>query len=114
MSGAGGGAGAAAEAPDAAADVYALLGGADPEGAGKKPVVVQGITGKFGSHHARLMVEYGTNVAAGVTPGKGGQDFDGIPIYDTVAEAVEATGAEISAAFVPARRFLPAARDALS
>ena len=111
MSAGSGGAGDAAAAD--VADVYALLGGGAPEGAGKKPVIIQGITGKFGSHHTRLMVEYGTNVAAGVTPGKGGQDFDGIPIYDTVAEAVEATGAEISAVFVPAARFLPAARDAL-
>lgn len=100
-------------APGAVADVYALLGGGAAEGAGKRPVVIQGITGKFGSHHTRLMVEYGTNVAAGVTPGKGGQDLDGIPIYDTVADAVKATGAEISAVFVPARHFLTAARDAL-
>lgn len=109
----GGEAGSGGEpAPAAAvADVHELLGGGDP--AAKRPVVVQGITGKFGSHHTRLMVEYGTNIAAGVTPGKGGQDFDGIPIYDTVAEAVEATGAEVSAVFVPARHFLPAARDAL-
>ena len=100
------GGGGAAGAPD----MYALLGGGSAE---KKPVIIQGITGKFGSHHARLMVEYGTNVAAGVTPGKGGQSLDGIPIHDTVAGAVDATGAEISAVFVPARRFLPAAKEAL-
>lgn len=108
MTAAGGGAAAAA----AAAGVFELLGGGNSGGA-KKPVIIQGITGKFGSHHTRLMAEYGTNVAAGVTPGKGGQEFDGIPIHDTVAGAVEATGAEISAVFVPARHFLAAAKEAL-
>ncbi len=79
----------------------------------RKPVIIQGITGKFGSRHARLMVEYGTNVAAGVTPGKGGQEFDGVPVYDTVGEAAAATGARISVVFVPARHFLAAAKEAL-
>ena len=60
------------------------------------------------------MIQYGTNIVAGVTPGKGGQKFDGaIPIYDTMQEAVAATGARISIMFVPARFFLGAARDAL-
>lgn len=64
-------------------------------------VVVQGITGSEGSFHAKQMLEYGTKVVAGVTPGKGGTDFEGIPIFNTVAEAVRATKAEASAIFVP-------------
>jgi succinyl-CoA synthetase alpha subunit len=64
-------------------------------------LVVQGITGRDGSFHTRKMVEYGTNVVAGVTPGKGGTDVDGIPVFDLVAEAVEATGANTSVMFVP-------------
>jgi succinyl-CoA synthetase alpha subunit len=65
-------------------------------------VLVQGITGSFGARHARLSLEYGTQVVAGVTPGKGGQLFDGrVPIFDTVAEAARATGATASAVFVP-------------
>jgi succinyl-CoA synthetase alpha subunit len=79
----------------------------------KKPVVIQGITGSFGSTHTRLMKAYGTNVAAGVTPGKGGQDFEGTPVYNTMAEAVRATGAQVSGIFVPAPFFLKAAMDAL-
>jgi succinyl-CoA synthetase alpha subunit len=79
----------------------------------KKPVVVQGITGKFGSFHTRLMLDYGTNIVAGVTPGKGGQKFEGIPIYETIDDAVKATGAKISIMFVPAKFFLGAAVDAL-
>ena len=77
------------------------------------PVMVQGMTGAYGSVHTRSMVEYGTNVAAGVTPGKGGQEFDGIPVYDSAREAVEASGARISAVFVPAKFFLGAATEAL-
>ncbi|MFC1563831.1 succinate--CoA ligase subunit alpha [candidate division KSB1 bacterium] len=64
-------------------------------------VVVQGITGGEGSFHTKLMVEYGTNVVAGVTPGKGGQEVDGIPVFNTVADAVKATGANASGIFVP-------------
>ncbi len=64
-------------------------------------VVVQGITGSEGSFHTKLMVEYGTNVVAGVTPCKGGQDFEGIPVFNTVKDAVDATGANASAIFVP-------------
>ncbi len=95
-------------------DIFELLrgSGGDPH-LDKKPVIVQGMTGKFGSHHTRLMIEYGTNIVAGVTPGKGGQSFEGVPIYDTIQEAVDATSARISIAFVPARHFLAAARDAL-
>jgi succinyl-CoA synthetase alpha subunit len=64
-------------------------------------VVVQGITGKEGSFHARQCVDYGTRVVAGVTPGKGGQKLDDIPVFNTVAEAVAATGANTSLIFVP-------------
>ena len=81
----------------------------------KKGVIVQGITGAYGSLHAKNMMAYGTNVVAGVTPGKGGQKFeDKIPIYNTMKEAVDATGAEISIVFVPAKFFLGAAKDALN
>lgn len=72
-------------------------------------VVVQGITGREGSFHTLQMVEYGTQVVAGVTPGRGGEWLEGIPIFDTVAAAVEATGADTSAIFVPA----PYAADAI-
>ncbi len=65
-------------------------------------ILVQGITGSFGGRHAQLSLDYGTRLVAGVTPGKGGQLFaDKVPIFDTVAEAVEATGATVSAIFVP-------------
>lgn len=64
-------------------------------------VVVQGITGNEGMFHTRQMVEYGTKVVAGMTPGKGGQTMDGIPVYNTVFEAVKQTGANASAIFVP-------------
>ena len=78
----------------------------------KQPVIVQGITGKFGSVHTKLMLEYGTNIAAGVTPGKGGQKFQDVPIYETVKEAVAASKAKISIVFVPAKFFLEAAKEA--
>lgn len=64
-------------------------------------VVVQGITGKEGSFHARQMLDYGTVVAAGVTPGKGGQTFEDVPIFNTVREAVEKEGVNVSCIFVP-------------
>ncbi len=66
-------------------------------------VVVQGITGRDGSFHTKLMLDYGTQVVAGVTPGKGGQEVHGVPVFDTVAEAVAQTGANASVIFVPAR-----------
>ena len=66
-------------------------------------VVVQGITGKEGTFHTRRNREYGTRVVAGVTPGKAGQDVDGIPVFDTVARAVAETGANTSMIFVPPR-----------
>ncbi len=64
-------------------------------------VVVQGITGKEGSFHARACRDYGTRVVAGVTPGKGGQKLDDIPVFNTVAQAVRETGANTSLIFVP-------------
>lgn len=65
-------------------------------------LVVQGITGSAGSFHAKQCLDYGTNVVAGVTPGKGGQSFEGkVPIFDTVEQAVRATGANASVVFVP-------------
>jgi len=65
-------------------------------------LVVQGITGREGSFHSRQMIEYGTQVVAGVTPGKGGQTFEGkVPIFNTVADAVRATGANTSVIYVP-------------
>jgi succinyl-CoA synthetase alpha subunit len=67
----------------------------------KTRVVVQGITGNEGMFHARQMVQYGTKVVAGVTPGKGGQDIDGVPVFNTVSQAVRKTGATASAIFVP-------------
>lgn len=72
-------------------------------------VLVQGITGKNGAFHARLSLECGTRIVAGVSPGKGGQKAEGVPVFDTVAEAVRETGAEASVVFVPA----PLAADAI-
>jgi succinyl-CoA synthetase alpha subunit len=66
-------------------------------------VCVQGITGRDGAFHAKGMLDYGTKVVSGVTPGKGGQDVDGVPVFNTVAEAVSETGANTTIAFVPAR-----------
>ncbi len=66
-------------------------------------VCVQGITGRDGSFHALKMLEYGTKVACGVTPAKGGTDLNGIPVYDTVREAVEKEGVNTSIIFVPSR-----------
>ncbi len=72
-------------------------------------LMVQGITGSAGAFHTRQMVSYGSNVVAGVTPGRGGEELDGIPIFDTVAEAREATGANCTAIYVPS----PFAADAI-
>jgi succinyl-CoA synthetase alpha subunit len=68
---------------------------------GATRVIIQGMTGREGSFHTRLMREYGTRIVGGVTPGKGGQTHDGIPVFDTVAECRRATGAEASIIFVP-------------
>jgi succinyl-CoA synthetase alpha subunit len=70
---------------------------------GSSRVLVQGITGSEGTRHTRRMVAAGTNIVAGVTPGKGGQNVDGIPVFDSAAEAVKATGADTSVVFVPPR-----------
>jgi succinyl-CoA synthetase alpha subunit len=64
-------------------------------------VIVQGITGKEGGFHASQCREYGTNVVGGVTPGKGGQEFEGMPVFDTVYEARQATACNVSLIFVP-------------
>jgi succinyl-CoA synthetase alpha subunit len=64
-------------------------------------VIVQGITGATGQFHARMCREYGTQVVGGVTPGKGGTDFEGFPVFDTVEQAVKATGADTTLIFVP-------------
>ncbi|HET6480277.1 MAG TPA: succinate--CoA ligase subunit alpha, partial [Actinoplanes sp.] len=69
----------------------------------KSRVLVQGITGTEGTRHTRRMVAAGTNIVAGVTPGKGGQDVDGIPVFNSAAEAVKVTGADTSVVFVPPR-----------
>lgn len=66
-------------------------------------LLVQGITGREGQFHTRQMLEYGTNVVGGVTPGKGGEWVAGVPVFDTVKEAMEATGANASIIYVPAR-----------
>ena len=78
-----------------------------------KSVIIQGITGSFGSTHTKLMKDYGTNIIAGVTPGKGGKTFDGIPVFNTVAEAVRNHDVQISGLFVPAPFFLNAAKEAI-
>ena len=76
-------------------------------------VVVQGITGTQGKFHAARMREYGTKVVAGVTPGRGGQEVDGTPVYDTVADAKERHGCDASIIFVPAGGALDAALEAM-
>src|SRR3954463_10671538 len=73
-------------------------------------LLVQGITGSAGAFHAKACKEYGTQVVAGVTPGRGGQNLEGIPVYDTVAEAVAKTGANATMIFVPP----PGAADAIA
>ena len=75
-------------------------------------VIVQGITGRDGSFHTRQMRDYGTQIVAGVTPGKGGQTVHGVPVFNTAAEAVAATGAQVSVMYVPARFALDAMLDA--
>lgn len=71
-------------------------------------VLVQGITGRDGSFHAKQMIDYGTNVVGGVTPGKGGQQIHGVPVFDAMDEAVKATQADASVIYVPAK-FAPGA-----
>ena len=76
-------------------------------------VIVQGITGRDGSFHASAMAEYGTRVVGGVTPGKGGKTVDTIPVFDSVEDAVSATGANTSVIFVPAGFASAAIREAV-
>ena len=75
-------------------------------------VIVQGITGRDGSFHTQQMLDYGTRIVGGVTPGKGGQTVHGVPVFNTAAEAVAATGAQVSVMYVPARFALDAMLDA--
>lgn len=76
-------------------------------------LIVQGITGREGTFHTEQMLEYGTNVVAGVTPGKGGQEVLGVPVFNTVKEAVEATDANTSVIFVPAKFTAPGVYEAM-
>ena len=76
-------------------------------------VVVQGITGGQGEFHTRLMKEYGTKIVAGITPGRGGQEVEGIPVYDTIREAQQEGEIDASIIFVPARFSLDAALEAI-
>ena len=73
-------------------------------------IVCQGITGRQGSFHTQQCIEYGTQVVAGVTPGRGGEEHLGVPVYDSTHEAVSKAGADVSMIYVPA----PFAADALA
>jgi succinyl-CoA synthetase alpha subunit len=77
-------------------------------------VLVQGFTGKEGTFHAQQMIDYGTKIVGGVTPGKGGQTHLGLPIFDTVAQAVKATNADASVIFVPAAFAADACSEAIN
>ena len=72
-------------------------------------IICQGITGNQGSFHTEQCIDYGTNVVAGVTPGRGGEEHLGVPVYNTMREAVDHTGADVSMIYVPA----PFAADAI-
>ena len=87
-----------------------LTGKVDPA---ETKVLVQGITGNYGRFHTKLMLEYGTPIAAGVTPGKGGQEVYGVPVYDKVKDAVEERGVKASVVFVPARFYKDAVLEAV-
>jgi succinyl-CoA synthetase alpha subunit len=76
-------------------------------------VLVQGITGKIGSFQTKTMIDYGTNVVAGVTPGKGTQSCNGVPVFDSVRQAVDATHPEVSISFVPGPFATDAAMEAI-
>ena len=75
-------------------------------------VIVQGITGSHGSFHTEKMIEYGTKIVGGVTPGKGGEKVHGVPVFNTVKEAIEKTGASASVIYVPAQFAIAAIREA--
>jgi succinyl-CoA synthetase alpha subunit len=90
-----------------------LIGSSTDSDFENKSVIIQGITGSFGSTHTRLMKTYGTNIAAGVTPGKGGSKFEDIPVYNSMEDATKSTGAVISGIFVPAPFFYNAAKEAI-
>jgi succinyl-CoA synthetase alpha subunit len=95
-------------------DIFDLLvGKQEDQNFLQKPVIIQGITGNFGSSHTRLMKAYGTKIVAGVTPGKGGQDFEGIPVYNSIREVRKDFDVKISGVFVPAAFFLNAAKEAV-
>ncbi|MDJ0625487.1 MAG: succinate--CoA ligase subunit alpha [Candidatus Caenarcaniphilales bacterium] len=76
-------------------------------------IIVQGATGGMGSTHTQLMLNYGTKVVAGVTPGKGGAEVHGVPVYNTVVEAIDKTGADVSVLFVPPLLCKDAALEAI-
>lgn len=76
-------------------------------------VLVQGITGGTGAFHTQRMLAYGTNIVGGVTPGKGGQQVEGKPVFDTVEECVQATGADVSVIFLPAHFVKEAAIESI-
>ena len=76
-------------------------------------IICQGITGKQGTFHANQCIEYGAKIVGGVTPGKGGQEHLGVPVFNTVNEAKEQTGADVSVIFVPARYAAEAIVDAV-
>ena len=77
-------------------------------------VIVQNITGRYGRLHTRLMLDYGTNIAAGAAPGKAGQSVEGVPVFNTVADAVAKSNAKTSVCFVPAEFTLAAGEEALN
>src|SRR3989338_2346938 len=77
-------------------------------------VIVQGITGQQGRFHSKLMLDYGTKIVAGVTPGKKGQEVNGVPVYDSIKEALNEHEADFSVLFVPAKFAKDAAIEAIS
>jgi len=87
-----------------------LSGKRDPKGT---EVMVQGITGRYGRLHTELMLSYGTKIVAGVTPGKGGENVLGVPVFNSCEEAVKKTGAVASVVFVPAPNYLSAVDEAI-
>src|SRR5204863_4432701 len=76
-------------------------------------LVVSGLTGREGTFHGLRNRDYGTDLVAGVTPGKGGQDVEGVPVFNTIKESVDEAGANTSMIFVPARFAAPAIEEAI-